>query len=50
MARMGHSSPRAAPIYQHATSDRDQAIAVALSQLAATAPVRPLAATAAPRD
>jgi integrase len=30
MARLGHSSPRAALIYQHATRDRDQAIAEAL--------------------
>lgn len=33
MARLGHSSPRAAMIYQHATRDRDQAIAKALGQL-----------------
>jgi len=39
MARMGHSSPRAALIYQHATADRDRAIAAALSSLAATADV-----------
>jgi hypothetical protein len=31
---MGHASMRAALIYQHATTDRDAAIAVALSQLA----------------
>ncbi len=31
MARMGHASPRAALIYQHATRDRDAAIAAALS-------------------
>jgi integrase len=30
MARLGHSSVRAAMIYQHATPDRDQAIAKAL--------------------
>ena len=30
MARLGHSSMRAAMIYQHATRDRDQAIAQAL--------------------
>jgi hypothetical protein len=30
MARMGHASPRAALIYQHATRERDEAIAVAL--------------------
>jgi hypothetical protein len=33
MARLGHSSPRAALIYQHATRDRDQAIAKALGGL-----------------
>ncbi|MEO3811948.1 tyrosine-type recombinase/integrase [Sphaerisporangium sp. B11E5] len=32
MARMGHASPRAALIYQHATQDRDKAIAEALGQ------------------
>jgi integrase len=30
MARMGHSSPRAALIYQHATAERDAAVAAAL--------------------
>jgi hypothetical protein len=30
MARLGHSTPNAALIYQHATSERDQAIAAAL--------------------
>jgi integrase len=35
MARMGHASMRAALIYQHATADRDAAIAVALSGIAA---------------
>ena len=34
MTRMGHASARAALIYQHATADRDAAIAVALSELA----------------
>jgi integrase len=33
MARMGHASPRAALIYQHATPDRDRAIAAQLSRL-----------------
>ena len=32
MARMGHASPRAALIYQHATQERDQAIARAAPQ------------------
>lgn len=34
MVRMGHSSPRAALIYQHAAVDRDRALAVAMSALA----------------
>jgi integrase len=46
MARMGHASPRAALIYQHATSDRDQAIASAVSNLAAEAELRRIV----PRD
>jgi integrase len=33
MARMGHASPRAALIYQHATKDRDAQIAAGLSAL-----------------
>jgi integrase len=33
MARMGHASPRAALIYQHATTSRDAAIAAGLSAL-----------------
>jgi hypothetical protein len=33
MARLGRSSVRAAMIYQHATKDRDQAIAMALGAL-----------------
>ena len=33
MARMGHASPRAALIYQHATQARDEAIANGLSTL-----------------
>ena len=45
MARLGHSSTRAAMIYQHATRDRDQAIAKALGglvqQVRATAANRP---------
>lgn len=32
MARMGHASPRAALIYQHATRERDDVIARALSE------------------
>lgn len=33
MARLGHSSPRAAMIYQHATQDRDKTIGNRLGQL-----------------
>lgn len=33
MARMGHSTARAALIYQHASADRDRLIADALSGL-----------------
>ncbi|MGI8806361.1 MAG: tyrosine-type recombinase/integrase [Acidimicrobiales bacterium] len=36
MARMGHSSPRAALIYQHATRERDASIARALDDLITT--------------
>lgn len=39
MARMGHASPRAALLYQHATQDRAAVIAAALSDLAAGAEV-----------
>jgi integrase len=34
MARLGHSTPNAAMLYQHATADRDRAIAEALSGFA----------------
>jgi hypothetical protein len=40
--RMGHSSPRAALIYQHATEDRDRVIADALADLVTPAQVVPL--------
>ncbi|MGH9184545.1 MAG: tyrosine-type recombinase/integrase [Acidimicrobiales bacterium] len=43
MARMGHASPRAALIYQHATSERDSAIAAALSDIIAAAATEPTA-------
>jgi len=33
MERMGHSSPRAALIYQHATRERDQKIAAGMGRL-----------------
>jgi integrase len=41
MARMGHSSMRAALIYQHATKDRDAAIAAALSDLMENVSITP---------
>jgi integrase len=43
MARLGHSSPAAAMRYQHATAERDQAIAAALSEFAVAkvVPLRP---------
>ena len=54
MSRLGHSSPRAALIYQHAASDRDQAIAHALDKAAQTARAAQTAtkdaATAQPAD
>ncbi len=40
MARMGHASMRAALIYQHATAERDQELAAALSELATRGPRR----------
>ena len=40
MARMGHASPRAALIYQHATIERDRALADALSRLADATPAK----------
>ena len=51
MARMGHANSAAALRYQHATADRDQAIALALSELARPAEVAPIARKAdGPRD
>jgi len=46
MARMGHASSRAALLYQHATRDRDAAIAKALSDLVAGAVPTPPAPVA----
>ena len=51
MARLGHSTQQAALIYQHATADRDAAIAEALSGMveqAGLAPVVPIERTSAP--
>jgi hypothetical protein len=39
MARMGHSSASAAMIYQYATSDRDKAVAEAMSRLVTPTPL-----------
>lgn len=56
MARIGHSSPRAALIYQHATAERDQAIAAYLGEQMAgaerpqRAPVVPLGASGCAMD
>jgi integrase len=36
MERMGHSSPRAALIYQHATRERDETIAAAMGEVFAS--------------
>lgn len=38
MARMGHDSPRAALIYQHATGSADRAIADRLDAILTTRP------------
>ena len=43
MSRMGHASPRAALIYQHASRDRDEAIAAALSDVISAAKPTPSA-------
>ena len=45
MRRAGHSSPRAALNYQHATEDRDRAIAKALGGLTRGADVVPISRT-----
>lgn len=51
MARLGHSSPRAALIYQHATEDRDRAIAGFLDDQARAAAARaPTPIRPEPRD
>ena len=41
MARLGHSSVRAAMMYQHATRDRDRVIALALGGLIRQAADKP---------
>ena len=50
MARMGHASPRAALIYQHATRERDAAIAKALSDTISKAAPAPSAAVVSMRQ
>jgi integrase len=42
MARLGHASPRAAMVYQHATRDRDRLIAQRLDEMTLEAGVDPL--------
>jgi hypothetical protein len=41
MATIGHSSPRAALIYQHATEERGRAIAACLDETIAGASAKP---------
>ena len=41
MARLGHASPRAAMIYQHAADDRDRRIAEGLDAMAEEAGLLP---------
>jgi integrase len=43
MARIGHASPRAALIYQHATRDRDRAVASYLDEIVAASSSSPTA-------
>lgn len=55
MARLGHASPRAALIYQHATEDRDGALAKGISELITgqgepRATVRPLLSKRLPAE
>jgi hypothetical protein len=51
MARIGHSSPRAALIYQHATEERDRAVADQLDALTASTEQTPRAKVVKlPRD
>jgi len=47
MHRGGHATSATAMRYQHATKDRDRAIALALSSLAASAPIVPAGASSA---
>jgi hypothetical protein len=42
MARLGHSSPNAAMIYQHAADDRDRLIAERLAAMTAEAGLAPV--------
>jgi hypothetical protein len=42
MRRGGHANPQAALRYQHATEDRDRALAEALGKLAEVADIVPL--------
>lgn len=50
MSRLGHSTTRAAMIYQHATEDPDQAIAAALGLLVSQAPPAPVIELPAARE
>ncbi|MGW4501620.1 hypothetical protein ACWENR_23785 [Micromonospora sp. NPDC004336] len=50
MARMGHDSPQAAMIYQHATSEADRAIAQAVSDRVKAERKKAKKAAAGPSD
>ena len=50
MARLGHSSARAAMIYQHATEDRDRLIADRLTEMTAQAGLAPVVPIAEARS
>ena len=50
MHRAGHSTPTAALRYQHATEDRDEAVAWAMADLAEPAPVVQLRRSTKPKE
>lgn len=49
MARLGHSSPNAAMVYQHAAEERDRLIAERLGAMAAEAGLAPVVPIATAR-
>jgi len=50
MRHLGHSTPAAALIYQHAADERDGEIARALDAMLGTAPVLPIQAARRARE